>query len=252
MFLDEPHSHPRYYGELLKSYEGRLFSSDHKLEPYYASGVCMLLVEKCLNSRPDWREVRPYKHQLLMLLKESVSDRRMPKLNSNGISNYSLNIVKTLRDPERGTEELGKAIELLRSSLARFRAQNGGRLNDSERNPPHRLRAFTELLIQVLHSNDPPRPAPDFAKSATPDTEGRGRIRFFDNVRKYGFIGASNGFDVFVHESEMLAVPYHLRVEGVEVTFRVARNPRSPSQLMAREVKLIPREGLKQRSPTTG
>ena len=44
MFLDEPHSHPRYYGELLKSYaydEGRIFASNHRLEPYYASGVAL-------------------------------------------------------------------------------------------------------------------------------------------------------------------------------------------------------------------
>ena len=39
MFLEEPHSHPRYYGELLKSYQGRIFASNHRPEPYYASGL---------------------------------------------------------------------------------------------------------------------------------------------------------------------------------------------------------------------
>ena len=37
MFLNEPHSHPRYYGELLRSYEGRIFANDHKPDPYYTN-----------------------------------------------------------------------------------------------------------------------------------------------------------------------------------------------------------------------
>ena len=39
MFLNEPQSHPRYYGELLRSYEGRIFVQDHKPEPYYTVSV---------------------------------------------------------------------------------------------------------------------------------------------------------------------------------------------------------------------
>ena len=50
MFLNEPHSHPRYYGELLKSYEDRLFLDDHKPAPYYASGVALLAIERQLVS----------------------------------------------------------------------------------------------------------------------------------------------------------------------------------------------------------
>ena len=52
MFLNEPHSHPRYYGELLKSYEERLFVDDHEPTPYYASGVALIVIERLLGDVP--------------------------------------------------------------------------------------------------------------------------------------------------------------------------------------------------------
>ena len=241
MFLNEPHSHPRYYGELLKSYEGRIFVADHKPEPYYAGGVSLLLVERWLNSRPSDRELRPYKHQLLMLLRVLISGVNMPRLNSNGISAYSLRIVDVLRDPSRGHTELSKATELLRASLGKFQTSNVGRLNDTQRNPPHRLRAFTEQLQQDMRVGQtvPPRRAPE--RSISPGTTARGAIKFFDDVKKYGFIRSRSGQDVFVHESEITAIPYHLRIAGMEVIYRVEEDPRSPGMLMACAVRLTPK-----------
>ena len=242
MFLDEPHSHPRYYGELLKSYEGRIFAGDHKPEPYYVSGVSLLMVEKWLNASQPYRELRPYKHQLLMLLRVLISGPNMPRLNSNGISGYSLQIVDALRDPKHGYAEFSKAAELLRHSLDKFHASSGRRLNnDALRNPPHRLRAFTEQLKQDSHPGESNRLSCDIENNLSPGDMAQGPIKFFDDVKRYGFIGSDLGQDIFVHESEITAVPYHLRIVGMEVRYRVAENPRSPGMLMACEVSLPPR-----------
>ena len=111
MFLEEPHNHPRYYGELLKSYGERIFSPDHKLEPYYTSGIALLLVEKWLTSRQDWRDLRPYKYQLLMLLRKSIGGDPLPRLNSNAMSGYSLKVAGVLRDPGEGVKALGECID---------------------------------------------------------------------------------------------------------------------------------------------
>ena len=242
MFLDEPHSHPRYYGELLKSYEGRIFASDHKPEPYYASGVSLLMVDKWLNSSQPYRELRAYKHQLLMLLKLFISGPNMPRLNSYAISGYSLQIVDALRDPDRGYEEFIKATNVLRTSLDNFRTNYQRQsTNDVQRNPPHRLRAFTEQLKQSGLPSSSRQSDLDIEGELSPGEMTQGPIRFFDDVKKYGFIGSVKGQDVFVHESEITAVPYHLRITGMEVQYRVAENPRSPGMLMACEVKLPPR-----------
>ena len=39
MFLNEPHSTHRYYGELLSAYRNRLFRESHSPIPYYVSGL---------------------------------------------------------------------------------------------------------------------------------------------------------------------------------------------------------------------
>ncbi len=247
MFLNEPHSHPRYYGELLKAYQGRIFAGDHKPEPYYASGVSLLIVEKWLGSRQEWRNIRPYKYQLLMLLRMSIGGFGIPKMNSGQIAPYSLRVVDALRGPE-GEEAFEIAISALRESLTEFRESRGGRLSEAQRNPPHRLRAFTEQILKDMYATPSAKqkivPA---ARDLTVGIMDRGIIRFFDDVRRYGFIGSSRGSDIFVHESEISAIPYHLRVGGVEVDYKVANNPKSPGMLMASDVKLVPIEEVKKR-----
>ncbi len=234
MFLDEPHSHPRYYGELLRSYEGRLFASDHKPDPYYASGIALLAVEKWLNSRPAERDLRSYKHQLLMLLRVSISGQDIPKLNSNAISDYSLKIVDVLRDPERSDEECRRAADLLRATLLKVGTHSG------ERNPPHRLRAFTEGLLDELSPGRYTRNLRRHQTSTSPGDAETGRIIWFDGQRCYGFIERDNGGDIFVHESEIIPIPWHLRDPGKRVRYQVVPNPKSPGMLMASGVTLEP------------
>ena len=232
MFLNEPHSHPRYYGELLRSYEGRIFANDHKPDPYYASGIALLTVEKWLNARPSERDLRSYKYQLLMLLRMSIAGRNIPRLNSNDISDYSLKIVNILRDPNRCNEECRRAADLIRNTLEKFGART------SERNPPHCLRAFTARLLDEFSSGQhvqySRQPRSDMSSG---DIE-TGEIRWFDGLHSYGFIGRDNGDDIFVHESEITPIPWHLRRPGKRVRYQVIPNPKSPGMLMAGGVTL--------------
>lgn len=244
MFLDEPHSHPRYYGELLKSYaydEGRIFASDHRLEPYYASGVALLMVEKWFNTLQYGQELRHYRHQLLMLLRILISGQPHPPLNSSRIANYSRRIVDVLRDPDQGPQEFEKAVNFLKESLAKFGS------NEGRGNPPHRLRAFTERLKQDALSRNQPQPrtrsrsrstaVPE--KYSSPGDIERGRILFFDDVKQYGFIRKDIGETIFVHESDITAIPYHLRVRDMAVQYTVAEDIRHPGRLKATQVRLV-------------
>ena len=71
------------------------------------------------------------------------------------------------------------------------------------------------------------------------DIEHRGQLKFFDDVKRYGFVTSEDGSDFFVHETEIRALPYHRRVPGVSVTFRVIQDPRSLGKVMAAGVGLI-------------
>ena len=238
MFLNEPHSHPRYYGELLRSYEGRLFANDHKPAPYYAGGVALLIVERWLNTRPAERYLRFYKHQLLMLLRASISGPDIPRLNSDAITSYSLRIVGVLRDPKRSNEECLRVAEIVKTALAKSDARAKQRSGAYHGNPPHRLKAFTEELISAFPSSKAVLERRKSGDRALPGGAERGRIIWYDEGKNYGFIERDSGGDIFVHQGEISAIPWHLRIADRRVQYEVVKNPRSAGMLMARRVSL--------------
>ena len=237
MFLDEPHSHPRYYGELLKSYEGRIFANDHKPDAYYASGVALLSVERWLNSGLGDRRLRAYRYQLLMLLRILVSGHDMPRMNSRDISDYSLTIVDSIRSSDGGYDKFARVAETLRGSLSRFQSRNRGNL---DRNPPHRLKAFTEQLKQDCRVGEPSVVAPILKIGASVGDSERGKILWYDDWKNYGFISRDDGGSMFMHQTEIDSIPWHLRRGGTRVQYTVARDPKleRPDAVVATAVEL--------------
>ena len=238
MFLNEPHSHPRYYGELLRAYEGRLFANDHKPAPYFASGVALLVVEGWLNARSAERYLRFYKHQLLMLLRASISGPDIPRLNSDAITSHSLQIVEVLRDPQRCDEECTRVAEVVKTALAKSNARANQQSGAYRSNPPHRLKAFTEELISAFPSSKAVLEHRKAGDRVLPGGAERGRIIWYDEGKSYGFIERDTGGDIFVHQSEIDAIPWHLRVADKRVQYEVVNNSRSAGMLMAKGVSL--------------
>ena len=234
MFLNEPHSHPRYYGELLRAYEGRIFAQDHNPEPYYASGVALLTVEQWINANAKYRDLRSYKHQILMLLRAAIGGREMPRFNSNTVGPYALGIAEVLRDPERGPEACRQAATHVRDVLKDFGARRG------ERNPPHRLRAFTERLLESVEARKPTATEDELGVAPPGNRSEAGIIRWFDEWKNYGFIGQESGDDIFVHGSKLEAIPWHRRIGGQRVEFRIAPDPKSRGMVMATDVRVAP------------
>ena len=238
MFLDEPHSHPRYYGELLRAYRGRIFADDHKPDPYYASGVSLLAVDKWMNASHRDREFRSYKHQILMLMRILIAGPSIPRLNSSMISQYARKIVEGIRS-EQGYNRFSEAIELLQNSLSNFEKNRVRGRGQETGNPPHRLRAFTEQLKRAVYSRDKtvivdePKEAPVNIQEVS-----HGRIAFFNPLRRYGSIRTGQSEPILVEESELSGVPHHLRIEGTEVQFEIVENPRFPGAFVARNVKV--------------
>ena len=238
MFLNEPHSHPRYYGELLQAYSDRLFVQDHRPEPYYASGVALLTLERFLNANNGEKPFRPYKHQLLMILRCLICGPDAPNLNSRETSAYSLGIVAALRDSKRGRDLFSEAKDFLKVCLNNFEIDSGNKQQGSQRNPPHRLRAFTELLSHSLRARGVQQ---DGDRGALDPRVGElevGQIRWYDDWKNFGFIERVGGDRIFVHGGEMVSIPWHFRVDGTRVRYTVIENTRYPGRVMAGRVVL--------------
>jgi len=56
----------------------------------------------------------------------------------------------------------------------------------------------------------------------------RGKIKWFNNAKGYGFIQREDGKDIFVHYSAIQGDGYRSLDEGQEVEFEVADSPKGP------------------------
>ncbi len=56
----------------------------------------------------------------------------------------------------------------------------------------------------------------------------KGRVKWFNNAKGYGFIGREDGTDVFVHYSSIQSEGYKSLNEGDEVEFEIEQGPKGP------------------------
>jgi CspA family cold shock protein len=56
----------------------------------------------------------------------------------------------------------------------------------------------------------------------------KGKVKWFNNSKGYGFIAREDGPDVFVHYSAIRSEGYKTLDEGVEVEFEIKEGPKGP------------------------
>jgi len=56
----------------------------------------------------------------------------------------------------------------------------------------------------------------------------KGKIKWFNNSKGYGFIGREDGPDVFVHYSAIVGDGYRTLQEGDAVDFEIVQGPKGP------------------------
>ncbi len=62
------------------------------------------------------------------------------------------------------------------------------------------------------------------------------RVKWFDNVKGYGFIESSDGKDIFVHYKQITGDGYKTLREGQQVEFELSQGEKGP---LAVDVKVI-------------
>jgi cold shock CspA family protein len=102
-------------------------------------------------------------------------------------------------------------------------AQDGQRGETGDGSDP---RAATVPVETVTETTEAPAPESD---------RERGRVKWFDPEKGYGFLVRPTGEDLFVHHSEVEGDPSDLEPGG-EVEYVVGRNDRGPN---ARSVRLV-------------
>ena len=64
-----------------------------------------------------------------------------------------------------------------------------------------------------------------------------GKVKWFNSMKGYGFIGRSDGPDVFVHYSAILEEGYRTLSEGDSVEFEIVQGDKGPQAANVRKKK---------------
>lgn len=131
MFLGEPHSMMRYYGELLKKNKDRLFQPDHKLIAYYTAAKTLHGVDRAMaNGIVDIKKWKLYRYHILLIIQTIMSERKgvkaIPRPNSREMERLCKNILEVVDNERMFTAVLHISEDILQKTLNEYRGPIGG------------------------------------------------------------------------------------------------------------------------------
>ena len=188
MFLNEPQSTHRYYGELLNSYRNRLFNDSHAHMPYFLAGAALNSVERLFSTGLLPRDLKRFKYQFLMVFRLMNEPFDLPQLNNRRINAYCQSLLDVLDDQSICESAFLRAAQVIGTCVSGM---------PFSRDPLERTRAFTDSLVASAGKAG--------AKQIAPATTARlhGYIKRFSRIKQYGFIAGDDGKDYFMHASQI-------------------------------------------------
>lgn len=205
MFLNEPHSTQRYFGELLNSYRSRLFQDNHNFYPYYTSGLALSVIEEFFRENKLKSTSKRFKYHILLMLRVSISGEKVPiNVSTNkDIEKHCLKILEILWDKNKALE----TFKSLESKLESVISKSSVLLRNA-----HQTRQFTTELIPVINSK-----------------KKLGKLTYYNFEKGFGFIRIDNTEnDVFVHYTELRSISDNQIIPGLAVEFEIFESNRGP------------------------
>jgi cold shock CspA family protein len=224
MFLLEPHSVHRYYGELLKVYredKKQLFMDNHELFPYYISGYALNLLERFLNLAKIDSRYKKFKYHMLMLYRLKIGGMELPKLDDRKkMIGYCSALQDSLWDHNISLAHFQEATALIDKAL---------KITKFNPYEASRRRNFTEELISSIGLQAS-------ANDAKADSRQKGVVVWFDADKGYGFIKVDSGQEIFVHFSAIWGTGHRYLYKDQRVEFVMVSSDRG---LQAKDVEIL-------------
>lgn len=172
MFLNQPHSTHRYYGELLSSYSDRMYKVNHSPYPYFVSALANAIVHDYFFEN-RLSNIRKFRFHVLMLMRIRITGEEMPSFSSTKINSVCDDIVKVLNNKAQCDALIKECCTSIKEKICEH-SNDGIHLD--------RSRAFTESLL----SHQISRPT--------------GIIIYYNSSRGFGFLRSDVVVgDIFFH-----------------------------------------------------
>ncbi len=209
MFLNEPQSTHRYFGELLKAYSNKLFTEEQSHFPYYISGLAICVVEDLYKTGELKYTSKKFKYHLLLMFRIFVAGEKFNIRNHKEMEKYCQKLAIILWDSDK-SKEIFKQLEgkLIKS------------FEDTHllKRQAHSMRAFTEELLKSV------------VNVTILSNKKTGTLTYYNVFRGFGFIKTDvENEDIFVHFSELEKVVKTSEiVEGLKLSFDIFESNKGP------------------------
>ena len=117
VFLNEPQSTHRYYGELLNAYKNRIFLDDDAYEPYYISAYLNYYLEKNYKEGKIDKKYRSFKYHLMLGIKVLITNSNIIFGKARQQKKICERIFEVLRDDNQLFRYLQTAITCLNQTI---------------------------------------------------------------------------------------------------------------------------------------
>lgn len=146
MFLLEPQSTHRYYGELLSSYRKKLFVDSDKLILYYTAAWCLYRTNEVIFSDRKYSSIKKFSYHIIMLVALLAAKRPNNfRPNSGDAEKYCNKVLDVVNDDAKFTKVLAQAAGIIASTLSSM----GVHKSSSKQNEQlTRQRDFTIALMR--------------------------------------------------------------------------------------------------------
>lgn len=148
VFLAEPQSTHRYYGELLKSYNKRMYNDNDVLEQYCIASMLVYAVDKRLRRDDEKFEFNKYRFHIALMLRCMANSKKTPQPNSREMKSYCEEIYQKIKDEVWLNTNIEKSCTIISEIV------NSKVIKPKDGNAIERTREFTQLLLDKLGIKD--------------------------------------------------------------------------------------------------
>lgn len=118
MFLNEPHSTHRYYGELLRAYSSRLFLDTDDYEPYYCSAYFSYFVDAQIRTGAIDRKYKKFKFHIICAMRSLIAGSSVVFGQARKQQKICKKLWEIMKNPTEMKRILDAAITCLDSACA--------------------------------------------------------------------------------------------------------------------------------------
>jgi cold shock CspA family protein len=225
MFMNEPHSTHRYYGELLKANADKVFLESHSPFPYYISGYAYHLLEQFFFEKQILPQYKVFRFHLLMVFRLLTETSDLPYLNSKKIDKYCQDMKTVLWDEHKALLIFQRATHMIDQLLPT--------LNYEIDEAPRRKAFTSDLILLASKENKQTKQS-----SVAAVNRERGVVIWFSDIKGYGFVKGPNEETIFVHYSDIRGgkFAYRFLMPNETIEFVLVKTEKG---LQAKDVEVI-------------